>query len=235
MMSADSLHSNTIRAVAAALLVCNAVSLCAIYLGVRQYPPFWSQAGAWVYVCEPVAALLVYSGLVVWVSEMRGMWWQTVLRIAAVFGVAAAAVDLAGLVVEDGLLFRVRGPAMQIAIMLTLFTLWGAAGWRAARALNSMRAGPVAAVLSAGVCMMIAVAAALIVQLFLVRPSVADVATWGEFKRSGWTNPRAFAIANTLDSGFTHLMIAPIVAAITGSFGSILSRYIQPLRREARL
>jgi hypothetical protein len=43
--------------------------------------------------------------------------------------------------------------------------------------------------------MMLAVTAALIVQLFLVRPSLADVVTWGEFKRSGWSNPRAFAIA----------------------------------------
>jgi hypothetical protein len=221
-MTADSIHLNRNRAVAVALLVCNAVSLCAIYLGVRQYPPFWSQAGAWMYVCEPVAALLVSSGLVVWVSEMRGIWWQTVLRIAAAFGIAAAAIDLLGLIIEDGIVVHVHGPATQIAVMLTLFTLWGAAGWRAARALNSMRAGLVAAVLSAGVCMTIAVTVALIVQLFLVRPSIADVATWGEFTRSGWTNPRAFAIANTLDSGFTHFVVAPVISTIVGGIGALV-------------
>jgi hypothetical protein len=213
------------HAIATALLVCNAVSLWAIYWGVRQYPPFWAQRGAWTYVCEPVAALLVYSGMVVWLSERRGAWWDKILLTAAAFGVAAAAVDLVGLIIEDGLLFHVRGPVMQIAMMLALFTLWGIAGSRAARALGSVRAGLLAAVLSAGVCMMIAVAAALIVQLFLVRPSLADVATWGEFKRSGWSNPRAFAIANTLDSGFTHFVIAPVIAAITGGVGSLLGRY----------
>ena len=208
---------------AAALIVCNAVSLCGIYFGVGRYPPFWSEVGAWVYVCQLVAALLVYSGLVVWVSEIRGEWWGAVLRIAGWFGVAAAAVDLTGLALEDGLLLRVRGPAMQIATMLSLFTLWGVAGWRGARALNSIRAGLVAAVSSACICMIVAVTAALIVQLFFVRPSIADVATWGEFKRSGWSNPRAFAIANTLDSGFTHFVIAPVVGCITGGIGAVLA------------
>src|SRR5947209_20110502 len=113
-MSAES--TRVIRAVITALLVCNVVSLCAIYLGVRRYPPFWSQAGAWVYVCEPVAALLVYSGLVVWLSERHGAWWESVLRVAFVFGIAAAAVDLAGLILEDGILIHVRGPAMQIGM-----------------------------------------------------------------------------------------------------------------------
>jgi hypothetical protein len=224
-MTAESTAGNRTRAIAVGLLACNAASLCAIYLGVRQYPAFWAQRGAWTYVCEPAAALLVYSGLVVWLSERRGAWWGKILRTAAAFGVAAAGVDLVGLIIEDGLLFHVRGPGMQIAMMLTLFTLWGVAGWSAARALGSVRAGLLAAVLSADVCMMIAVAAALIVQLFVVRPSLADVATWGEFKRSGWSNPRAFAIANTLDSGFTHLLLAPIIAGVVGSIGSSLGRY----------
>jgi len=130
--------------VATALLACNAVSLGAIYFGVRQYPPFWSQAEAWVYVCEPVAALLVYSGLTVWLSEMRDAWWETVLRIALLFGMAAAAVDFVGLIIENGIVVHVHGPAVQIAMMLTLFTVWGAAGWHAARSLGSVRAGLVA-------------------------------------------------------------------------------------------
>jgi hypothetical protein len=216
---------------ATVLLACNALSLGAICLGVRQYPPFWSQPGAWVYVCEPVSALLVYSGLVVWLSEMRGEWWRTVLRTAVLFGVGAACLDLFALMVEDGIAVPVHGAAVQIGTMLTLFTLWGAAGSRAARALGSMRAGLIAAVVSAGVCMIIAVTAALIVQLFFVHPSIAEVATWGEFKRSGWYNPRAFAIANTLDSGFTHFVVAPVVACITGGIGSVCGLLV---RRRAR-
>jgi hypothetical protein len=226
-MIAESSAANGTRATAVGLLACNAASLCAIYLGVRQYPAFWAQRSAWTYVWEPVAALLVYSGLVVWVSERRGGWWDKILRTAAAFGVATAGVNLVGLIIEDGLLFHVRGPGMQIAMMLTLFMLWGVAGWRAARALDSVRAGLLAAVLSASICMMVAVTAALIVQLFLVRPSLADVATWGEFKRSGWSNPRAFAIANTLDSGFTHFVIAPVVAAITGGVGASVGMFVR--------
>src|SRR5438309_10646226 len=99
-MIAESSAGNRTRAIAAGLLACNAASLCAIYWGVRQYPAFWSQRGAWTYVCGPVAALLVYSGMVVWLSERCGAWWDKILRIGAAFGVAGAGVDLGGLIVE---------------------------------------------------------------------------------------------------------------------------------------
>jgi hypothetical protein len=223
MIRGDSAPSRAVQIGAAALLACNAASLCAIYVGVRQYPPFWFQPAAWVYASQTVAMLLVYSGLIVWVSERRGEWWHTVLRAAAAFGIAAAIVDLIGLILEDGIVVHLHGPAMQIGMMLTLFLLWGAAGWRGARELGSIRGGVLTAVLSAAFCMTVAVTAALIVQLFFVRPPIAEVATWGEFKRSGWANPRAFAIANTLDSGFTHFAVAPVVACMTGGIGSVLS------------
>jgi hypothetical protein len=37
------------------------------------------------------------------------------------------------------------------------------------------------------------------------------------YLQSGWQNVRAFAVANTLDAAFTHLMIAPIIATVTGT------------------
>jgi hypothetical protein len=74
--------------------------------------------------------------------------------------------------------------------------------------------------------MLIAVTAGFLMEFFLVPPDPAYVATWGEFKRSGWTDARAFALANTLDSGFTHLVIAPIVAGIFGGVASLLARLL---------
>jgi hypothetical protein len=50
------------------------------------------------------------------------------------------------------------------------------------------------------------------------------VATWSEFRRSGWADPGAFQVANTLDSAFSHLLLAPVAAGIVGALGSILGR-----------
>jgi len=72
--------------------------------------------------------------------------------------------------------------------------------------------------------MLIAVAAGFVVQFFVAPPDPAVISIWAEYKRSGWTDARAFGIANTLESGFTHLVVAPIVATLFGSLGSFLAR-----------
>ncbi len=41
------------------------------------------------------------------------------------------------------------------------------------------------------------------------------VSTWSEFRRSGWTDATAFGIANTFGSAYSHLLLGPIVGAIT--------------------
>ena len=73
--------------------------------------------------------------------------------------------------------------------------------------------------------MLIAVAGGFCIQFFLVPPEPAYVSTWGEFMRSGWTDARAFGVANTLDAGFTHLVIAPVVALLFGGVASALAQF----------
>jgi hypothetical protein len=108
--------------------------------------------------------------------------------------------------------------------MFSVFISWGIAGFRTARSLGSISVGLIAAVCSAGICMLMAVTAGFLIQFFLVPPKPEYVSTWSEFKRSGWTDPHAFGVANTLDSGFTHLIIAPVVALVFGGFASLLAR-----------
>jgi hypothetical protein len=72
--------------------------------------------------------------------------------------------------------------------------------------------------------MLVAVAAGFVVEFFIATPDVGAIQTWQEFKRSGWTDARAFGVANTLDSGFTHLLIAPVVASLFGLGGSLIGR-----------
>ena len=107
--------------------------------------------------------------------------------------------------------------------MLLPFLLWTIAAVLATRHTNTIRSGLLTAVLSAALCMTLSVATGFLVELFLRPPSTASVATWPEFLRSHWTDPRAFAIANTFDSAFSHLLFAPIVAALLGSLASALT------------
>jgi hypothetical protein len=83
-----------------------------------------------------------------------------------------------------------------------------------------MLRGVLAGVSVAGICALIAVAAGCLIEFFVAPPAPAYVATWQEFGRSGWSDPRAFAVANTVDSGFTHLLLAPIVAALLSLGGA---------------
>jgi hypothetical protein len=194
-------------------------------VGVAKTPAFFSQPGSRTVVLEPICALLVYAVAVVFIARTRAPYWDSILKAATEFGVLTATLEVINIVVENGVPFAVRGPVLPIGFMLIIFTFWGIAGFRTARSLGSIRAGSLAAVSSACFCMMITVAAGFIVQFFLVPPEPAFVSTWAEFKRSGWTNARSFGVANTLDAGFTHLVIAPIVALFFGGIASLLAQF----------
>jgi hypothetical protein len=79
--------------------------------------------------------------------------------------------------------------------------------------------------------MLLAVAAGLTIEFFIAPPDPATISTWAEYRRSGWTDAYAFGLANTLDSAFTHLIIAPIVAMVFGGIGSLLAGFLRPTAR----
>ena len=208
--------------IAFALLVLTVLNLGMIAVGVSRYPALLSQPGARTFVAEPIGVLVVYAIAVVCIAKTHGTYW--ILRTAVIFGLLAGTFEIINIGIENGIPFAVRGPALQIVTMFSIFTSWGIAGFRTARSLASIRAGLLAAVCSAGICMLIAVAAGFFIQFFLAPPRPEYVSRWSEFKRSGWTDPHAFGIANTLDSGFTHLIIAPVVALVLGGVASLLAR-----------
>ena len=200
------------------------INLGMIALGVTRYPALLLQSGARTFVAEPIGVLVAYAIAVVCIARTQGTYCDEILRTAIIFGLLGGTLEIINIGIENSLPFAVRGPALQIVFMLSVFTSWGIAGFRMACSLGSIRAGLLAGVYSAGICMLIAVAAGFLIQFFLVPPRPEYVSTWSEFKRSGWTDPHAFGIANTLDSGFTHLIIAPVVALVVAGVASLLAR-----------
>ena len=209
-----------------ALLALIASALAMIAVAAACYPPYFAQPRALVFLIEPVCALAVYGVAVILVVRAQGSFWHTIRNSAALFGLLSGCLEIVNLCIENGLPLRVSGQALQIVIMLLLFALWAIAGAQAARTLDSLRGGVWAALVSAGLCMLLGVAAGFLIELFLIPPSPASIATWGEFQRSGWTDARAFGIANTFDSGFTHLAEAPVVAVVFGGLASLLVRLL---------
>jgi hypothetical protein len=186
----------------------------------ERSPVYMQEPSARTILLGPVLSLVVYAGVIAVVVVNRGADWDVELRNAAVFGSIAGLCEVTNIAFENGIPLAARGPALQIATMLLIFALWGVAGARTAQALKRFRPGVIAAVMSAGICMVIAVTVGFALELFVAPPQPDYVATWAEFKRSGWTDAHAFSIANTLDSGFTHLLMGPAIAAVVGSAGS---------------
>jgi hypothetical protein len=213
------------KALAFGLLTLVAISLAMAIVAVARYPAFFLQHGARVFLSEPICALLGYVVGIVLVSRSRGPHWDTILKTAVAFGVLTGILEVVNIGIENGIPFSASGPAVALGFMVVVFTLWGVAGFRSAHSLRSVRVGIVAAVSSACICMLIAVAAGFLMQFFLAAPDPASIATWTEYKRSGWTDPHAFVLANTLDSAFTHLVVAPIVATFVGGLGALLARF----------
>jgi hypothetical protein len=204
-----------------ALIVAN---LAMMGVAIAHYPPFFDQPGALTYMLESATVLLAYAIAAVLVGRSKAADWDEILRRAILFGIFGGILEALNIAIENSIPAPIHAPAVPIGFMLVVFASWGVAGFRATRSLRSVRAGVLTAVSSAAVCILIAVFAGFLVEFFAAKPAPESIVTWGEFTRSGWTDPRAFAIANTMDSAFTHLLAAPPIALILGAVASYLAQ-----------
>ena len=208
-----------------------ALNVAMAVFAVARYPALFEQHSALVYVLELIGILLLYTVLTAYLVRVRGGAWNTILLNATVFGVITGALELMNIGLENAAPAVALSPAVSIGFMAIVFSLWGIGGARTVRSGNSIRVGMATAILSAGICMLIAVAAGFLIEFFVAPPDPATVSMWAEYRRSGWTDAHAFGLANTLDSACTHLVIAPIVAMVFGSIGSLLAGFVRPTAR----
>lgn len=215
----------TWRAVFAFVLVVMIAASIGMAVAAVEHSPGWiSNPGAAAYLREAWLTLVVYAGVIVMVVANRGEEWDDELRNAAKFGTIAGFVEVVNVALKNIGPASARVPAVTVAAMLIMFALWALAGASTARELHHFRPGVAAAIMSAGVCMVFAVTAAFAIELYFAPPQPDFISTWAEFKRSGWMDARAFGIANTLNSGFTQLLLGPLVALPVGSLGAWIGK-----------
>lgn len=170
----------------------------------------------------PVVLLLLYAGLTVVFSRGANQNRLRILRQATFFGLFVALVFLIDIIIED----FVDAPSgvslySTIGFMLVIFTLFGTTGFFATKQSGKFSLGVLASVWCAMLSIVVLVFFGFVVNFFFRERFEFIFAS--DFARSGMTNPRAFTFYNTLDAAFSHLLEAPILAAIFGSLGSLIA------------
>jgi hypothetical protein len=174
------------------------------------------------YVISALVALTGYAIAVIALTGVAPEWVQNARLVGVLVGMATGVMWLLNLLIETFAgLTGWRNLAATAPLLLGGFLLWGVAGALARRRTGSLPAGPLAAVVAAMTCVSITLALGFALP-FLALPRLAqNIDGSPEYVSSGWQDLHAFAIANTLDAGSTHLLIAPIIAVVTGSLGAV--------------
>ena len=211
------------RATRFVLLLLVLVTSILVVVRLSEYKSYFAQPNANTYVVQLLAILIAYVIAILFVGRLKGSFWASIFRLATMFGFASGLTEILAIAGENNVLaFRVP----QLLGMLTVFATWGVAGLWTTLTLKSVKAGVLTSVVTAAICMLFGVAGGVWLEMFVAPANPAIVGGWEEFKRSDWTDPGAFQIANTLDSAFAHLLLAPLVATIFGVVGSGFGRVL---------
>jgi hypothetical protein len=206
-----------------AMLAVLGVDVVLVAAGVIGYPSFLNQRGSAAYLTEPTVLLAVYAVVALAAIRPASADRRRVLRAAAMVGVALGTLEMLNISVET---FAGLSGAANLAttapLILGPFLVWSVvAGW-AARATGSLRTGLLAAVCSTMLTMMIGVTYGFVLALVVPGRLARDLVNDPDYLRSGWTDVKAFVLANTFDNGFTHLLGGLIVGSVVGLIGGLI-------------
>lgn len=116
-----------------------------------------------------------------------------------------------------------------LGFMGLLFLLFGVVGARISQRTGRLLLGSLASVWSALLGVLIAVLFGVIVNMLFLQRLEHLLAS--DFLRSGMNDPTTFTFFNTLDSASSHLLEAPILAAIFGTLGALLGKSIHQFQK----
>lgn len=187
--------------------------------------------GGWGYLIAALAAVVAYAAAAVAVTGRNRPWVLSARSVGLRFGVLTGGMWALSLTVET--FAGLHGWPNLVAtapLLLGGFVLWGVAAAISRRRTGSIPGGVLAAVCAAMVCVVLTITVGFTFAYLALTTLEHNIDGSPEYLQSHWEDLHAFAIANTLDAAFTHAMIAPIVAVVTGSIDALLARHQpQPL------
>lgn len=206
-----------------ALLFGVALNLCLIVLRVSLYRPLLAMPGALRFIVEPVIGLICCGLFTLAATFGRRVNLPVVLGPATFWGIVGGGVLVVHMFLENFGRHIGEDSRLTLVCMFSTFVLWGVAGFIAARNTASSALGLLGGCWSAVVSVLMGVSFGFVLMFFNI-PSLDYVATWTEFKQSDWSDVQAFAIANSLEAGFTHLLVGLVLGTLFGAIGGGMAR-----------
>ncbi len=200
--------------------------------GMLRYPLIISETGAWS-VFAPAFMLLLYGVAAVWGTHRPSQARNRALKCGTAFGLVVGATFIVTISVENFVNLNGQGSTIStIGFMLLIFLLFALAGWRSATNSGQLRLGIFASVWSAMIGVLIALLFGFAINFLFTQRLEQNLQVSAEYLRSGSHDLETFTFWNTLDSASSHLLEAPIIAAVWGTLGSLTSLGFSQLREK---
>ena len=200
--------------------------------GMLRYPHILSEAGV-SSILVPVFILLLYGVVAVWGTHQPGQAHRAALKSGTAFGLLVGITFIISISVENFATMSVQISTIStFGLMLLTFMLFALAGWRAAKDSGQLRVGIFASIWSAMTGVLLALIFGFAINFLFTQRLEQNLQTSAEYFRSGSHDLVTFTFWNTLDSASSHLFEAPIIAAILGISGSLISLGFSQLRKK---
>lgn len=211
------------------VMVCGVlIDLALIGLSLLLYPSVLD-GGRVLTVIACLVLLVLYGGLGIGLVLQGSQAVLIALWGGMIFGLLIGVVFAVDLAVEDFIdLGSQAGAFSTLGFMLLIFCLFAGAGAYGTAKTDQIRFGLLASIWSAMLGVLIVVLLGFAVNFFFMQRLEHLLAS--DYVHSGMQSPEAFTFFNALDSASTHLLEAPLLAAVFGSLGSLVMKGLHSLR-----
>jgi hypothetical protein len=215
--------SNNTRVLRWAFALAIPLLLALIGLGLQRYPLIVSRGGGEI-IGLPVVLLVLYGAAAVAATRRPSPARRLALRDSSVYGVIIGLIFVVDIAVENFVdLGPSAGGTATLGFMLLLLLMFAIAGWRAVLDMGQVSLGIFASVGSAMIGVLIALLYGFAINYLFTQRLGQNFLACAEYRRSGLTDLATFTFYNTLDSAGSHLLEAPIIAAVLGTLASLLA------------
>ena len=216
------------------VMVCGIlIDLALIGLSLLLYPSLLD-GGRVLTVIACLVLLVLYGALGIGLAWNASQAVLIALWGGMIFGLLIGVLFAVDLVVEDFIdLGSQAGAFSTLGFMLLIFCLFAGAGVYGTAKTEQIRFGVLASIWSAMLGVVIVVLLGFAVNFFFLQRLEHLLAS--DYVHSGMNSPEAFTFFNALDSASTHLLEAPLLAAMFGSLGSVIMKGLHSVRGQRSL
>jgi len=215
------------------LLIGIAVIFALLLYAILQYPASLSQGGQGS-LLSTAGALLAYGAAALWARGHTSDLLQVALEQGARIGLLLGTFAVVNHVLEifaalDSTVSTILGVSMWGLLFLAFGSVASATYQRSGSLGLAITASIWCALVST---VMTLIAGYTIAVLFM--PHMQQIFQ-GTYAQSGMTDPQAFVIRNTLSSGASHVLLAPIIALVFGCAGGIAGALLGSVQRRVAI